>query len=83
METKVIKINRNHIEKDLIEEAGKLLASGALVAFPTETVYGIGANAFDDEAVKRIFIAKGRAQDNPLILHISDIQMLNEILLLY
>ena len=50
-----------------------------LVVFPTETVYGIGANALDDEAVKKIFKAKGRPQDNPLILHIADQKMLEDI----
>lgn len=52
---------------------GKIISEGGLVAFPTETVYGLGANAFDAEAVKSIFIAKGRPQDNPLIVHIADI----------
>ena len=54
-----------------IEEAGKVIRNGGTVAFPTETVYGLGANALDDEAVKKIFIAKGRPQDNPLIIHVS------------
>jgi len=62
-----------------IKEASKIIKDGGIVLFPTETVYGIGANAFDDEAVKKIFVAKGRAQDNPLILHISDMEMLNDI----
>lgn len=62
-----------------IKEAAKIIKEGGIVLFPTETVYGIGANAFDDEAVKKIFIAKGRAQDNPLILHISDFDMLSQI----
>ena len=52
--------------------AAKLLRDGELVALPTETVYGLGANGFDSDAVARIFKAKGRPQDNPLILHISD-----------
>ena len=51
--------------------AKKLITNGELVAFPTETVYGLGANALCDEAVKKIFVAKGRPQDNPLILHIG------------
>lgn len=51
--------------------AAQLIRQGALVAIPTETVYGLGANAMDEEAVKRIFEAKGRPQDNPLIIHIS------------
>ncbi len=54
-----------------IKRAASLISSGRLVAFPTETVYGLGANALDGEAVKRIFVAKGRPQDNPLIVHID------------
>ena len=55
-----------------IEKAAKILQSGGLVAFATETVYGLGANALNSKAVKRIFAAKGRPQDNPLIVHVSD-----------
>ncbi len=62
-----------------LEEAAKALREGKLVLFPTETVYGIGANALNEEAVKRIFIAKGRAQDNPLIVHVSDKKMLEDL----
>ena len=63
----------------LIKEGAKIIKDGGIVLFPTETVYGIGANAFNDDAVKKIFVAKGRAQDNPLILHISDMNMLDQI----
>lgn len=56
--------------------AASLIVSGEVVAFPTETVYGLGADAFNSEAVKKIFIAKGRPQDNPLIVHICDISEL-------
>lgn len=69
--------NNNDFEK--IKEAAQSLKEGKLVLFPTETVYGIGANALDDEAVKNIFIAKGRAQDNPLIVHISNTNMLENL----
>ncbi len=57
-------------EKD-IEEAGRILRNGGLVAFPTETVYGLGANALDPAAVKAVYDAKGRPSDNPMIVHIS------------
>jgi len=57
---------------DVIEKAAKLLREGQLVALPTETVYGLGANGLDENAVAKIFEAKGRPQDNPLILHIAD-----------
>ena len=52
--------------------AGEILAKGGLVAFPTETVYGLGADALNEEAVKKIYAAKGRPGDNPLIVHISE-----------
>lgn len=66
-------------EYNKIEDAAKVIQNGGLVLFPTETVYGIGANGLDEMAVKKIFEAKGRAQDNPLILHISSTDMLDKI----
>ena len=60
-----------NITSEALAQAGALIRSGELVAFPTETVYGLGANALDAAAVKRIFEAKGRPGDNPLIVHIS------------
>ncbi len=62
-------------EKSL-KKAADVIKSGEVAAFPTETVYGLGANAFDESAVRKIFAAKGRPADNPLIVHISDISML-------
>lgn len=59
-------------DSSFIEEAGIIMAKGGLVAFPTETVYGLGANALDSQAVKGIFTAKGRPADNPLIVHVAD-----------
>lgn len=61
------------IDKDIkhLEEAAEIIKLGGIGAFPTETVYGLGANALDGEAVKKIFEAKGRPQDNPLIIHIA------------
>ena len=53
------------------ETAARILRNGGLVAIPTETVYGLGANGLDESAVKKIFEAKGRPQDNPLILHVT------------
>ena len=55
-----------------IAEAGKMIAQGKLVAFPTETVYGLGADALNEEAVRNIYLAKGRPSDNPLIVHIAE-----------
>lgn len=62
------------LDKTQTDRAGELLRRGELVAIPTETVYGLGANALDGEAVKKIFIAKGRPQDNPLIVHICEFE---------
>ncbi len=59
------------LDASMATRAAEILASGGLVAIPTETVYGLGANALDEEAVKRIFEVKGRPQDNPLILHVA------------
>lgn len=59
---------------DKIKEAAEIIKTGGLVAFPTETVYGLGANALDPTAVAKIFDAKGRPQDNPLILHVSGME---------
>ena len=64
---------------EIIEEAAELLKSGGIAAVPTETVYGLAANAYDVNAVRSVFRAKGRPQDNPLILHISSIEMLYDI----
>lgn len=71
METKLIKIQDENDER--LEEIGQCLREGGLVAIPTETVYGLAANALDKDACKKIFAAKGRPSDNPLIVHISDI----------
>lgn len=79
METKIIKINPQNPEDDLIEEAVKILKSNELVAFPTETVYGLGAAGLSKQAVEKIFIAKNRPQDNPLILHVCSVEMVEEI----
>lgn len=70
MQTKIIIADENNLQA--LAEPAKAVADGKLVAFPTETVYGLGANAFDESAVKNIFKAKGRPSDNPLIVHICD-----------
>ncbi|HWP78915.1 MAG TPA: L-threonylcarbamoyladenylate synthase [Candidatus Nitrosotenuis sp.] len=72
MPSKVIKVNPKKPDLAKIKEAAKVIRRGKLVAFPTETVYGLGANALNAGAVKRIFEAKGRPADNPLIIHIYD-----------
>lgn len=79
MKTEILKIDRENIDTDAIKKAGNFIKSGQLVAFPTETVYGLGADGLNDEACRKIFKAKGRPSDNPLILHISHISMLNNL----
>lgn len=80
-ETKWIKTNQVNIQtyRQGIEYGAQLLTQGELVAFPTETVYGLGGNAFDPKAAEKIYAAKGRPSDNPLIVHISYIDMLEEV----
>ena len=75
----VYKLDRWNPDEKIINLAAKELRKGHLVAFPTETVYGLGANALDEEAVRRIFLAKGRPQDNPLIVHVAAIETAREI----
>ncbi|NLB83742.1 MAG: threonylcarbamoyl-AMP synthase, partial [Synergistaceae bacterium] len=68
---RILKVDPWNPESEIMEEAVALLRAGRLVAFPTETVYGLGANGLDGKAVGAIFSAKGRPADNPLILHFS------------
>lgn len=79
MRTILEKTDEFHIDEQVMEQAGEILKSGGLVAFPTETVYGLGANALDEEAAKKTYAAKGRPSDNPLIVHIADIRDLQVI----
>lgn len=79
MKTEVIKIDPEHMNLEEIQRAGKLLAEGELVAFPTETVYGLGGDALNPEAAGKIYAAKGRPSDNPLIVHIADVSDLRRI----
>lgn len=72
MRTKILRINPTRPQISMIRQAARLIRKGETVAFPTETVYGLGANALNPSAVKKIFEAKGRPADNPLIVHIHD-----------
>ena len=74
--TKIITINPANIDMELLNQAADVIKHGGLVAFPTETVYGLGADTFNEKAVANIFRAKGRPMDNPLISHIADISEL-------
>lgn len=71
METKKAFIENINKDSKFLDEAAKVITDGGIVAFPTETVYGLGANALDEDAVLKIFEAKGRPQDNPLIVHVA------------
>lgn len=69
----------HELNTEAIEKAGELLCAGEVVAIPTETVYGLAANAYDGNAVSKIFKAKGRPQDNPLIVHIAKVETLSDL----
>ena len=75
----LIEVNPHSFSDTQLMPAAAILQSGGICAFPTETVYGLGANAFDEAAVAKIFKAKGRPQDNPLIVHISEREQLLDI----
>lgn len=79
MQTKIFKINSADIDNICMKEAAELIHRGDLVAFPTETVYGLGADALRPEAAKKIYEAKGRPSDNPLIVHVSKFEELVSI----
>lgn len=76
MNTQIITIDENNINVDLLERAGRILKKGGLVAFPTETVYGLGGDALNESSSAKIYEAKGRPSDNPLIVHIADMEAL-------
>ncbi|MGH2367981.1 MAG: L-threonylcarbamoyladenylate synthase, partial [Chloroflexota bacterium] len=80
-QTTVLPIDPERPDPAALALGGQLLHEGRLVAFPTETVYGLGANAFDDQAVRRIFAAKGRAANDPIIVHIANAAHLSEVVL--
>lgn len=80
MNTKLIKIEQPDMVQDMeLLEAARILRDGGLVAFPTETVYGLGVNALDGQAAKKIYEAKGRPSDNPLIVHIGSFGELQDL----
>lgn len=79
METRIVTVDQKNPDADIIEEAGKILRAGGLVAFPTETVYGLGGDGLNPRASERIYRAKGRPSDNPLIIHIAVPDSLEEI----
>lgn len=78
-DTQLLQVRSIYEDMENLQRAADLLAGGGLVAFPTETVYGLGANALDEEAVAGIFKAKGRPQDNPLIVHVCSLDMISPL----
>lgn len=79
METIIVKIDEEHIDGKSILKAGQILKEGGLVAFPTETVYGLGGAALNAGSSQKIYAAKGRPSDNPLIIHITNMAALSKI----
>ena len=77
--TKLYRVDAQLPDKMIIDIAGEIIGRGGLVAFPTETVYGLGANALDDSAVAKIFCAKGRPANDPLIVHIAELDQLRQV----
>jgi len=79
MSPKIFEVDPLHIDMEVIKQAAEVIHNRGLVAFPTETVYGLGANALDPKAVSRIFEAKKRPLDDPIIVHIADKDDLNDL----
>ena len=79
MDTVIARIDPSNPDPGMISRAGKIIRSGGLVAFPTETVYGLGGDALSGDSSRAIYAAKGRPSDNPLIVHIADMKSLDRI----
>lgn len=79
MKAEIVSMTADKLDDNVLQRAGEILKRGGLVAFPTETVYGLGGNALDSGASMKIYAAKGRPSDNPLIVHIAEIEKLSEI----
>lgn len=75
----IARMTEDNIDQSAIEKAGEILKNGGLAAFPTETVYGLGGNALDAKASEKIYAAKGRPSDNPLIVHIGRMEDLETV----
>ena len=79
MDTKLFSINPNEMDREALHKAGQIIKDGGLVAFPTETVYGLGGDALNKQSSQKIYAAKGRPSDNPLIVHICCMEDLEKI----
>lgn len=78
--TITLNLDQTQFDSNSLKQAADFIREGKTVIFPTETVYGLGANALSEDAVAKIFIAKGRPQDNPLIVHVSSLEMMHPLL---
>jgi len=81
MKTEYLRVDARHPEQTIIQQAARLIIAGELVAFPTETVYGLGADAFQPSAVEKIFLVKGRPSENPLLVHVSNLAQVQKLAL--
>jgi len=79
MRTRILKVNPENPEDEILDIAAEIIRKGGLVAFPTETVYGLGADALNPDAVRRIFEVKQRPADNPLIIHVSNLEQIEKV----
>ena len=79
MKAWVARMTEEELDEEAIQKAGEILKTGGLAAFPTETVYGLGGNALDATASRKIYAAKGRPSDNPLIVHIARLEDLETV----
>lgn len=79
MNTKIVQMSEERPDADALAQAGEIIQKGGLVAFPTETVYGLGGDALNPDSSRKIYAAKGRPSDNPLIVHIADMDALGKI----
>ena len=79
MKTERIRLTHTPADEEAYRKAGEIIKNGGLVAFPTETVYGLGGDAFSAESSRKIYAAKGRPSDNPLIVHIAEMEALEPI----
>ena len=80
MNTEIIELNEQNIDIEKLKRAAQIIRDLGTVVLPTETVYGLGANALSSEAVLKIFMAKGRPADNPLIVHVCSADMMSNLL---
>ena len=79
MRAEVVSMTADNLDMEAIRRGGDILKQGGLVAFPTETVYGLGGDALNPQASMKIYAAKGRPSDNPLIVHIAEFDKLAPI----